>query len=60
MDFDQVLAGRHSVRGFLETPVSQDLITEIVGLAQQSPSWCNSQAWQLDVTLPPMTAKLSR
>lgn len=60
MDFDEVIANRYSVRGFLDTPVAPDLVSEIVTLAQHTPSWCNSQAWQLDVTSPESTRELSQ
>lgn len=59
MDFDSVISARHSVRGFTDTPVEPELVSEIVTLAQRTPSWCNSQAWQLDITGPAETARLS-
>lgn len=60
MNFDQVIKERHSVRGFLDTPVDAELVSEIVDLAQQTPSWCNSQAWQLEMTSPDTTRALSK
>jgi len=59
MDFDSVISARHSVRGFVDTPIAPELVSEIVTLAQRTPSWCNSQAWQLDITSPAETARLS-
>lgn len=59
MDFDSVISVRRSVRGFTETSVAPELVSEIVTLAQRTPSWCNSQAWQLDITGPAETARLS-
>lgn len=47
MEFEKVVQNRHSVRMFTEQPVEKDLIKEIVSLAQQSPSWVNSQPWQV-------------
>lgn len=44
---DRLLAHRHSCRAFRPTPVPRDTITRIVDLAQRSPSWCNTQPWQL-------------
>ena len=41
---------RFSCRGFLAQPVPHDLIEHILGIAQRSASWCNSQAWQLHIT----------
>ena len=59
MEIDSAITARHSCRAFLTSPVSQELITEIVTLAQRSPSWCNSQAWQLDITTGTATSHLS-
>ena len=47
MEFKQVVAKRHSVRDFTDQPVpSQDLV-DIVRIAQQAPSWVNSQPWRV-------------
>jgi nitroreductase len=46
----QQLAGeRYSCRGFLPAPLPRETIERIFGIAQRSPSWCNSQAWQVTV-----------
>lgn len=59
MNFDEVLLARYSCRGYLTDPVDDELLSEVVALAQQAPSWCNSQAWQIDVTSAAATARLS-
>lgn len=46
----KLLAGRHSVRGFLAEPVDQATIELLLETAQLSPSWCNSQPWHVVVT----------
>lgn len=43
--FDEVVATRHSCRAFTDAPVPDDVLAEVLGLAQQAPSWCNTQPW---------------
>ena len=45
----QLAAARYSCRGFLPDPLPRETIDRILTIAQRSPSWCNSQAWQLTV-----------
>ena len=47
--FESVLKKRHSVRAFLPTPLSEEALTGIFELAQNSPSNCNTQPWQIYV-----------
>jgi len=47
---ERLLAGRHSCRGFLSTPVPRALQTKILDMAQRTASWCNSQPWRLHIT----------
>lgn len=47
MDFTKVVNKRHSVREFTNQTVETDLIKEIVTVAQRTPSWVNSQPWQV-------------
>ncbi len=44
---ERLLAQRRSCRAFRSQPVARDTITRIVDLAQRSPSWCNTQPWQV-------------
>jgi nitroreductase len=46
--FSTVVSSRHSCRSFLATPVPDDQIRQIFTLAQQTPSWCNTQPWQVN------------
>src|SRR5690606_8730 len=46
----QILEARYSCRGYLPKPVPEADIRAIVGLAQQTASWCNSQPWQVVIT----------
>lgn len=45
MDFDEVVTGRRSIRGFRRDPVPVELIKEIVALATRAPSSMNTQPW---------------
>ena len=38
---------RHSVRKFLPTPISRDMIAELLELASRSPSGINAQPWKV-------------
>jgi nitroreductase len=43
----ETLRARHSVRRFLPTPISRDLIVELLELASRSPSGTNAQPWKV-------------
>ena len=47
MKLTEAINSRHSVRQFTDQPVDRDLIKKVVKLAQQAPSWVNSQPWQV-------------
>lgn len=49
MEFDDVVLGRRSIRGFKPDPVPKDLIREIVHLATRAPSSMNTQPWYFHV-----------
>ena len=49
MEFDDVVLGRRSIRGFKPDPVPKSLIREIVGLATRAPSSMNTQPWYFHV-----------
>ena len=40
---------RHSVRGYLDKPVSQEMLDRIFEIAQMAPSNCNVQPWKVYV-----------
>jgi nitroreductase len=54
-----LLTERHSCRAFRPDPVPHEVITRIVETAQRVPSWCNAQPWQVSVTDPAASARLS-
>jgi nitroreductase len=42
-----ILTERYSVRAFLPQEVDREIIEYILDVAQRTPSWCNSQPWQI-------------
>jgi len=49
MDFDDVILGRRSIRGFLPRPVPAALVREVLGLALRAPTSMNTQPWHFYV-----------
>jgi nitroreductase len=49
MNFDDVILGRRSIRGFRQEAVSRELIREVVALAMRAPSSLNTQPWNFYV-----------
>lgn len=49
MEFDTLIHARRSTRGYTDEPVSRELMTEILGLAQRAPSSMNTQPWNFHV-----------
>ena len=45
MEFDEVVLGRRSIRGYKPDPVPRELIEEVIGLAMRAPSSMNTQPW---------------
>lgn len=43
---ESILHTRHSARSFLDKPVDEALIREVIYDAHLAPSWCNSQPWK--------------
>ena len=43
----EAVNSRHSCRSFRSTPIPNDQIRQIFTLAQQTPSWCNTQPWHV-------------
>jgi nitroreductase len=48
--FEAILTSRHSCRAFLAEPLDDDVVERLLRAAQRTPSWCNTQPWQLHVT----------
>jgi nitroreductase len=58
MDLEAAVRDRYSARRFRPDPVPEGTLTRILELAQQTPSWCNCQPWQLVVTRGAGTERL--
>lgn len=54
----ELLAERYSCRGYRPEPVPHETIAAMLAIAQQSPSWCNTQPWQVHVTEGAATDRL--
>jgi nitroreductase len=49
MELEKVVRERYSCRKYLPQPVPRETIGALLELAQQTPSWCNTQPWQVVV-----------
>ncbi len=58
MQFDEVILGRRSIRGFKPDPIPREVILEIVSLAVRAPSSMNTQPWHLHVVTGEALARI--
>lgn len=49
MEYDEVVQGRRSIRGYLKKPVEKELIKEVLALAMRAPTSLNTQPWNFYV-----------
>lgn len=56
----RILDDRYSCRAFRPEPVPEETIERILRMAQRTASWCNSQAWQVDLVSGPATAAFGK
>lgn len=49
MELEQAITERRSIRGYLDKPVPQTLLEEVIALANRAPSSMNTQPWHLHV-----------
>jgi nitroreductase len=49
VQYDDVVLGRRSIRGFLQKPVPKALIREVLAMAMRAPSSMNTQPWNFYV-----------
>jgi len=49
MEFDDVVLGRRSIRGYRREPVPPELIREVISIAMRAPSSLNTQPWNFYV-----------
>ena len=55
----RLMAARFSCRAFRPDPVPDETIRAIIETARLTPSWCNTQPWQVVVTRPGVTEPLA-
>lgn len=55
---DHIIQSRHAVRAFLSTPISEDIIREILTIASKAPSGTNTQPWKVYVVLGEAKARI--
>jgi nitroreductase len=46
---EQLVKRRHSCRAFDPAPIKREKLQRLLKLAQQSPSWCNTQPWSVSL-----------
>ncbi|MEC8356288.1 MAG: nitroreductase family protein, partial [Pseudomonadota bacterium] len=49
MEYDTVVLGRRSIRGYLPKPVPKALIKEVLEIAMRAPTSLNTQPWNFYV-----------
>jgi len=49
LEYDDVVQGRRSIRGYKPDPVPKEVLEEVIGLAIRAPSSMNTQPWHLYV-----------
>ena len=49
MEYHEVIKGRRSTRGFLDKPVSMEVLKEVIELAVRAPSSMNTQPWHFHI-----------
>ncbi|ULT56136.1 nitroreductase [Neobacillus drentensis] len=47
MEATKIFFERHTIRKFLNKPVSKELLTLVLSAAIRAPSWANSQPWEI-------------
>ena len=60
MELTEGIRTRTSVRGFKSTPVPQDLVRQLLDLSRCSPSFHNTQPWELSVVSGAMRDQVSK
>ncbi|MEV0984596.1 nitroreductase [Brevibacterium sp. NPDC049920] len=58
--FRTLLAERYSVRHFTGEPVIEEQLTAVLATAQRTPSWSNTQAWQVHVLTDEVLREIGR
>ena len=48
-NFRELMKDRHSCRKFQSKPIPEEILKDIISISLLSPSWCNSQPWNIYV-----------
>jgi nitroreductase len=59
LSFSETVRLRRSYRGFLNTPVPDAIIREVLADAQCAPSNCNTQPWNVHIVSAPLLNKMT-
>lgn len=57
---EKILDDRHSCRAFTSETIPEETIERILQMSQRTASWCNSQAWQVELVSGFATAAFSK
>ena len=60
MEFEEVVMGRRSIRGYKPDPVPREVLEEVIAMAVRSPSSMNTQPWHLYVLTGEVLDKVRR
>lgn len=60
LDVNQAIAERRSIRAFLEKPVSDQILKQILDIARFAPSGVNTQPWKVAVVGPKTRIQISK
>ena len=60
MELIQGIESRRSIRGFKNTPVTEDTLRKILHAASRSPSYTNTQPWEVAVVTGKKRDELSK
>ena len=53
MDLMEAIKGRRSIRKYKPEPVSEEALQEVIEAVRSSPSWANTQCWELILVRDP-------
>jgi nitroreductase len=60
LEFDEVVSGRRSIRGYKPNPVPREVLEEVLELAIRSPSSMNTQPWHFYVVTGEVLDRIRR
>ena len=58
--FSELMHHRYSVRHFTNEPVTEEQLTAVLEVAQRTPSWSNTQTWQVHVLSGDILAEIGQ